>query len=225
MLTPQELREKTFEKAMFGGYDMTGVDDFLEVVSNDYAALHKENTVLKSKMKVLVDKIEEYRATEDGLRRTILAAQKMSDEQLEEAKKKSQAMVQEAEEKAAKILRDAQTELASEENRLLEAKKSSAQYIERMRLLCSKQLEFFDTLGEKKSSVVTPPAPEKKQEIPKTAGSADWDTVRSIEDSVAKLTDSPELDVKPEVERSGSADATDEPTRLFDFDSLRFGDK
>ena len=57
MLTPQELREKTFDKAMFGGYDMAGVDDFLDAVAGDYAALHKENDVLKKKLKVLVDKI------------------------------------------------------------------------------------------------------------------------------------------------------------------------
>lgn len=226
MLTPQELREKTFEKAVFGGYDMGTVDDFLEIVSNDYATLHKENAVLKSKMKVLVEKIEEYRATEDGMRRAILAAQKMSDEEMAEAKKKSSSIVYEAEEKAAKLLRDAQTEVAVEEARLLEAKKSSAQYIERMRLLCSKQLDFFDSLGDLKPNTVTPSVPEKKQEPSKAAKSAEWDsTVRSIEDSVAKLADEPELDVKPQVERRGPADSTDEPTRLFDFDSLRFGDK
>lgn len=223
MLTPQELREKTFEKAMFGGYDMGGVDDFLDAISGDYEALHKENAVLRSKMKVLVEKIEEYRATEDGMRRAILAAQKMSEEQLAETQKNCAAMLREAEDKAAQIIRDAQTEAAVEEARYLEAKKSSAQYIERMRLLCSKQLDFLSGLAEAKPNVVTTPAPEKKQEIPQTAG---WDsTVRSIEDSVAKLADAPELDVRPAVERTGVADSTDEPTRMFDFDSLRFGDK
>ena len=60
MLTPQNFREKTFEKALFGGYDMAAVDDFLDEAANDYAAVAKENMVLKSKMKVLVEKIEEY---------------------------------------------------------------------------------------------------------------------------------------------------------------------
>ena len=220
MLTPQELREKTFEKAMFGGYDMAGVDDFLDLISGDYEALHKENAVLRSKMKVLVEKIEEYRATEDGMRRAILAAQKMSEEQLAETQKNCAAMLREAEDKAAQIIRDAQTEAAVEEARYLEAKKSSAQYIERMRLLCSKQLDFFDGLSEAAPKVVSTPAPEKK---PTAAQEAGWDsTVRSIEDSVAKLADAPELDVRPAVERTAPADSTDEPTRMFDFDSLRF---
>lgn len=221
MLTPQELREKTFDKAMFGGYDMAGVDDFLDAVAGDYAALHKENDVLKKKLKVLVDKIEEYRATEDGLRKTILAAQKMSEEQLSEAKAQCDAMLREAEEKAAEIIREAQDGAAVEEARYAEAKKSSTQYIESIRLICTRQLEYLDNLAEAKASVVTPPAPEKKQEIPDSVPAEEgaWDsTVRSIEDSVARLSDEPELDVHPAVELRGISDSTDEPTRLFDFD-------
>ena len=30
MLNAQEIREKMFEKAVFGGYDMGGVDAFME---------------------------------------------------------------------------------------------------------------------------------------------------------------------------------------------------
>ena len=29
MMTPQDIMDKTFEKAVFGGYDMAAVDDFL----------------------------------------------------------------------------------------------------------------------------------------------------------------------------------------------------
>lgn len=56
MFTPQEIQEKTFVKAVFGGYDMQTVDDFLEPLTEDYITLYKENSVLKSKMKVLVEK-------------------------------------------------------------------------------------------------------------------------------------------------------------------------
>ena len=30
MLTPQQIQEVSFEKALFGGYDMDSVDEFLE---------------------------------------------------------------------------------------------------------------------------------------------------------------------------------------------------
>ena len=96
MLTPQDIQNKEFVKAVFGGYDMAAVDDFLEEIASDYAAASKENAVLKSKIKVLVEKVEEYRATEDAMRAALLTAQKMSDEMLTDAKAKSDAIINEA---------------------------------------------------------------------------------------------------------------------------------
>ena len=61
MLTPQEIQDQKFEKAVFGGYDMGQIDKFLDAVLSDYTSLYKENAALKAKMRVLVDKIEEYR--------------------------------------------------------------------------------------------------------------------------------------------------------------------
>ena len=69
MITAQDIREKTFDKARIGGYDMASVDDFLEELAEDVTAAQKENAVLKSKMKILVDKIEEYRANRPTPRR------------------------------------------------------------------------------------------------------------------------------------------------------------
>lgn len=34
MFTPQEIQEQTFSKAVFGGYDMQQVDDFLEPLTD-----------------------------------------------------------------------------------------------------------------------------------------------------------------------------------------------
>ena len=62
MLTPQEVSEHAFAKASFGGYNMAMVDEFLDLLTEDYTTLYKENATLKAKMKVLVDKVEEYRA-------------------------------------------------------------------------------------------------------------------------------------------------------------------
>ena len=63
MLTPQEVSERAFPKASFGGYNMAQVDEFLDVLTEDYSTLYSENAVLKSKMKVLVEKVERYSST------------------------------------------------------------------------------------------------------------------------------------------------------------------
>ena len=53
MMTPQEVANCTFAKAVMGGYNMASVDDFLDKLTEDYTALYKENAALKAKLKVL----------------------------------------------------------------------------------------------------------------------------------------------------------------------------
>ena len=91
MITAQDIREKGFERARVNGYDMASVDDFLEELADDVAASQKENAVLKSKMKVLVDKIEEYRANEEALNSAILSAQKLAVQIESEARQRAAA--------------------------------------------------------------------------------------------------------------------------------------
>ena len=96
MYTPQEVSEKTFPKStgLTSGYNMTAVDEFLDGLTEDYTALYKDNTTLKAKLKMLAEKVEEYRATEDAMRSTLLAAQKMAaqmvaDAQAEKARRRT----------------------------------------------------------------------------------------------------------------------------------------
>ena len=90
MFTPQEVSEKVFPKASFGsgGYAMAAVDEFLDTLTEDYTGLYKENVALKAKLKVLAEKVEEYRATEDAMRSTLLTAQKMANSLVAEAEAK-----------------------------------------------------------------------------------------------------------------------------------------
>ena len=87
-MTPQDIRERTFEKYVFGGYDMAGVDDFMEDAAQALESAQRENSTLKAKLKVLVDKIEEYRASEDAMRMTLLSAQKLSNQIESEARER-----------------------------------------------------------------------------------------------------------------------------------------
>ena len=96
MFTPQQIEQISFNRATFGGYDMQSVDEFLEPLTEDYITLYKENALLKSKMKVLVNKLEEYRANEASMKDAIVNAQKTCD-----------LMVKEAEAKCAQMLTDA----------------------------------------------------------------------------------------------------------------------
>ena len=104
MFTPQEVSEKVFPKASFGGggYNMASVDEFLDALTEDYTALFKENVTLKAKLKVLAEKVEEYRSTEEAMRKALMTAQRMADTMVKEAeqKKAEQKKAQEAKAKA-----------------------------------------------------------------------------------------------------------------------------
>ena len=96
MLTPQEVSTHAFTKAVMGGYNMAMVDEFLDELTDDYTNLYKENAALKAKLKVLVEKVEDYRATEDSMRATLLTAQKMADSIVHEAEQKRDQMLSQA---------------------------------------------------------------------------------------------------------------------------------
>ena len=96
MFTPQQIDQISFGRSTFGGYDMQQVDEFLEPLTEDYVTLYKENALLKSKMRVLVGKLEEYRKSEASMKEAVANAQHTCDK-----------MVAEAEAKCAKMLSSA----------------------------------------------------------------------------------------------------------------------
>ena len=96
MFTPQQIEQISFSRATFGGYDMQAVDEFLEPLTEDYITLYKENALLKSKMKVLVSKLEEYRNNEASMKDAIVNAQKTCDMMVKEAEAKCTQMLSDA---------------------------------------------------------------------------------------------------------------------------------
>ena len=225
MITPQDIKEKTFEKALFGGYDMAAVDSFLEEISSDLALLQKENATLKGKMKVLVDKVEEYRGNEDALRMAVVSAQRLGNIIERESKEKADALVADATAEADRITREARVEVEMEKARLDEAKKASAQFVENMELLCNRQLSFLEKVGEMdfvkehRASRIVDVVPEEPSAVASPAATYDdsseiHETVKRIEETVAKAADEPVSDVRPDF--SPASPASDElPTRPF----------
>ena len=90
--------------------DMTAVDEFLDGLTEDYTALYKDNTTLKAKLKMLAEKVEEYRATEDAMRSTLLAAQKMAAQMVADAQAEKEKTIADAQAQAEQILADARGE-------------------------------------------------------------------------------------------------------------------
>jgi len=146
MLTPQDIKEKKFEKALVGGYEMSLVDDFLERLTEDYSTLYRDNATLKSKLKVLVEKVEEYRSTEDSMRMALLTAQKMATEITDEAKSKADTILAEAESAAAARAKELSLALVQEEAKLEEAKQKTNAFSREVLTLIDSEREFLKNL-------------------------------------------------------------------------------
>lgn len=175
MFTPQEVSEKVFPKASFGGYNMVSVDEFLDSLTEDYTALYKENATLKAKLKVLAEKVEEYRATEDAMRSTLLTAQKMASKLVQEAQVEKEQILSAAREEAAQqvTLLDTQTQQAQQ--KLALAQQKLAEFISRSQELCANQAAFLKTLPETDLT-----DPQAQQDV------MTEDTVRIIENDILK---------------------------------------
>ena len=101
MFTPQQIDQISFGRSTFGGYDMQQVDEFLEPLTEDYVTLYKENALLKSKMRVLVGKLEEYRKNEASMKEAVANAQRTCDKMVHEAEAKCAQMLNSANATAA----------------------------------------------------------------------------------------------------------------------------
>lgn len=150
MFTPQEVSEKVFPKASFGsgGYAMAAVDEFLDTLTEDYTALYKENVALKAKLKVLAEKVEEYRATEDAMRSTLLTAQRMAAKLVQEAQEEKDNLLNEARAQHAAEIRLLDDETNAAKQKLALAQQNLADFIQRSRALCEEHAAFLTSLPE-----------------------------------------------------------------------------
>ena len=246
MLTAQDIETVTFEKAVFGGYDMKSVDDFLEKIAKDFNAMQKENATLKSKMKVLVDKIEEYRSVETGMRKALMSAQSIAAETVEKAKAESEQMLRETEEKAAARQAELSALIREEEGKLDAAQKASSTFIQNMLAQYEAEIahlnEIFKASGvmeQEKSAKDTAAAEEAPVAVPSAAKPETLDISQMMAEKAApakeeqNLTDDKlQADISEELlhymdrkfdSRKGDAkEAPAEYTKPI-FDDLKFG--
>lgn len=184
MITAQDIREKTFEKSTFGGYAMNEVDDFLDEMADELTASQKEMATMRAKMKILVEKIEEYRKSEDDMHKALVSAQKTARTIEDTAQQKADALLADAQQKADAMLAEAREKVESvtgnlshlreaEELRLQKAQTAAGEYIQKATSKLTETLTFLRTLQDADlvGAIVTP-APDERKAIPAPAEEA-----------------------------------------------------
>ena len=166
MFTPQQIDQISFSKQTFGGYNMDEVDQFLEPLTEDYVTLYKENALLKSKMRVLVGKLEEYRKNEAHMKDAIINAQKTCDRIVREAEAKCAQMLGDANSAADRTTQNTNALIAAEEARVEEARKAASLKIdeiqEQMRS-CLYALDRIKLANQPQEPVAEEPAQQEPE--------------------------------------------------------------
>lgn len=115
MLTPIEIENKEFKKSL-RGYKEEDVDEFLDIVKEDFENLYRENLDLKEKLRLYKDQVNKYENIEDTLKATLITAQSAAEDTCTAANKKAKIIVEEADLKSRQIIEQAN-------NRVIEIRK------------------------------------------------------------------------------------------------------
>ena len=221
MFTPQQIDQISFNRSTFGGYDMQQVDEFLEPLTEDYVALYKENALLKSKMRVLVGKLEEYRKNEAAMKEAAANAQKAADKMIREAEEKCAKMMANASETAAasaasaaaaaETTKNNEAAIAAENARVEEARQAAAAKINELQEQLRSCIQALDRI----KNANAPAAPVK------AAFDFESDDVASeISKNLENLVGTTE-DVAPKAEPKHPIN--DSTTSKFSTMNLQFG--
>jgi cell division initiation protein len=146
-LTPLDIRSQRFASRL-RGIDAGEVENFLHLVSEDYAALSRERDQLADRVRDLEARVAEMQGGEKLLRDTIVTAQQLAEDLRNTAIRESEVRVSEAEVKAEKVL-DAAHRRASklgEDIRELRAMRSRLAYA--LRQTVQTHLSLIETIQE-----------------------------------------------------------------------------
>lgn len=210
MITSQDIRAKGFEKAVFGGYDAASVDQFLENVARTMDDNVREISTLKSKMKILANKVEEYRSTEEAMRLALVSAQQLAAQIEADAKEKAQAIIDDATSQSLEQLSGLKKQIAAEDAKLDAAKASYAVFMAEAREMCQRQLRFMDELTENVYGDTMPEIEPAESEVEEAE-------INAIIEELAEVPDL--LDIPEQIIEQPAQDSDDfEATLMFSLD-------
>ncbi len=239
MLTPQEVAQRSFGKASFGGYNMAMVDDFLDELTADYEALFNENALLKQKLGVLSGKIREYQATEEGMRKALMAAQQTADDMVKETEAKCAKLLSEAEASADTMKSEIARDLAAETQKLEAARTSVETFKKHIAAVCRQEMEYLAQLDEL-AAVSTPETKSVDHAVEDIQAAVERSVAREDEDLTPPPAEPPAPHSEPPEEaveessvalyeklmadrKAAKADIDSAPTRRVERKSLEFG--
>lgn len=144
-ITAIDIDNKEFKKTI-RGYSTEEVDEFLEVVAEDYEKLYKEHSIYKEKISVYEEKIDHYKKIEETIQNTLLLAQNASEEVKKSAQKESDLILKNANDSAKRILDKANNDVLKINDEYERVKAEFNKFRTKFRNFMNSQVEMFQSL-------------------------------------------------------------------------------
>lgn len=141
MLSPLDLQNKkvvTRKKK----YDKAEMDDYIDLILENYKEAFSEVQELQKKVKTLSDGIQYYHSIESTMQKALLLAEKTSKETKDAAILKAEAIEKDANTKASRIVADAEQEYEKIKDKCITLLQQFNQYKMQLKQVATAQLEL-----------------------------------------------------------------------------------
>ncbi len=126
-MTPLDIQQQQF-RVRFRGFDMVEVDNFLDLLGNEFEELLKQNSQIREEDRRKLERINQLEAGEKELRNTLVSVQRITEEMQNNARKEGELIIEEAKLNARKILEAAQAQALQIEAEINQLKRQRAEF-------------------------------------------------------------------------------------------------
>jgi len=153
-ITPLDIQQQQF-RVRFRGFDMVEVDNFLDLLANEFEELLKENSRIGEEERRKTERISQLEAGEKEPRDTLVSVQRITEEMKNNARKEGELIIEEAKLNARKILEAAQGQALQIEGEINQLKRQRAEFEASLRATVEMHWRLLEST-EEESAESTP---------------------------------------------------------------------
>jgi cell division initiation protein len=142
-ISPIDIQQQQFKSRPFG-YEKAGVDQFLELLAEEFERLIRKNQDLQEALARTNETLREMRDREETLKATLVTTQKMTEELKSTARREVDVMMAEAEIKAERLMHNAEERRLQLIDEIQEIKRQKIDFEVSLRGLLEKHIRMLD---------------------------------------------------------------------------------
>lgn len=141
MMSAQDIKGKKFGKVVFGGYEASEVDNYIDEIADEITLLQKEILSLKEQIEEVCEKNEEYKSVEQSMRKALISAQSIASDMIDKANEERDRILREASEIAHEQIDTYRKQIAQEQQTLSQSQEKTAKFVSAITAFYEKQIK------------------------------------------------------------------------------------